>query len=189
MTPTGMATRLRTGTVVSRLMAPPQARVLAQAGALVAEADAVVGHRVVEVLQRGAPGGVEKPQHGRERRQDEREDEGGQGEREEVEQFVQLLGEAGEDFAPQRRVGGWRFAAFGFFDGGSEQAVKRCGDEVRHQAEAVVGEDEQGDGKERVEQPVQPGKPAGQEAFDQRVAVVKGGVTARGEQGDVHRKR
>ena len=80
-------------------------------------------------------------------------------------------------------------AAFGFFDGGSEQAVKRCGDEVRHQAEAVVGEDEQGDGKERVEQPVQPGKPAGQEAFNQRVAVVKGGVTARGEQGDVHRKR
>ena len=152
-------------------------------------AAAVVRHRVVKVLQCGAPGGVGKPEHGCQWGQDEGEDEGGDGEGEEVQRFVDFLYEAREDVAPQRLCRRFRFAALGFFDGGSEQAVKRCGDEVRHQAEAVVGEDEQGDGKERVEQPVQPGKPARQEAFNQRVAVVKGGVTARGEQGDVHRKR
>ena len=71
------------------------------------------------------------------------------------------MSEAGEDFAPQRRVGGWRLAAFGFFDGGGEQAVERRGDEVRHQAEAVPGKYEECNGDERVEQSVQPGEPAG----------------------------
>ena len=102
---------------------------------------------------------------------------------------MQLLREAGKDFAQERRVGRRRFAALDFFDGGGEQAVKRRGDEVRHQAEAVVGEDEQREGEQRVEQPVQPGEPAGKETFDQCCAVVEGGIAAGGEEGNVYRER
>ena len=80
-------------------------------------------------------------------------------------------------------------AGGGSVDGGGEQAVERRGDEVRHQAEAVVGENEQGNGDERVEQSVQPSEPAGEKGGNQRVAVVEGGVAACGEEDDVDRER